>query len=1010
MKHISTRILLLIVFLCLGGFVAHSQDVGGVVKDEKGEPLPGVSVQVVGSTLGTSTAIDGTFKVKVKDLSTAILRFSFIGMENLDVPVKGQKNLTVTMKSSNVQLEEVVAIGYGFVKKRDLTGAVSSLKSNEIVKTASNNALQSMQGKVAGLDITKSSGESGSGINITLRGNRSVIASNAPLFLVDGIEYGSTLDINSSDIESIEVLKDASSTAIYGTRGANGVVIITTKRGKNEGKTRVSVNSYVSFNSPTDLPKLMNAEDEYLFQAERKRYNAEKGTLAWGTTKLSDYPADKVLSTVVSSPYEKSVYDLYKEGGVDWFDLIMRNSITQNHEVSVLGGNATTSFNVSLGYMNEQGLLRNDALERYNGRVNLDHKLSKRVKLAASLQYTNRDWNRRQDNVYTQLIKMHTLAQPYLASGAILDKPSELATSHTNPLLNEVDGYYKNNTQSNRLFGNVALDWEIIDNLRFKTVLGVDQNSNRVGEYEDYMCTGNYQSGRGSYFEVQNTQSLSYTWENTLNYSFKVGSAHDLQLLLGQSASQSTYEMHGLSGYGLQDHYGKNSFYELSNIIPGGRAIANGYVRKNMLSYFGRANYKLLNRYLLTASLRADGSSALAKGNKWGYFPSISGAWVVSDEPFFENVGVVSNLKLRASWGKSGNAAVEPYSTLTVLGADKVSNSFGDKLISGQVPANFGDPDLTWETTRTYNLGLDLGILKNRISATVDVYFSKTYDLLLYKGLPATSAYPQVLTNVGTTENKGIEASLNLRVFETKDFTWSSTLSYSMNKDKVVALASGATQDLSITGLALIVGQPARAFYDYEANGCWSIAEVEQAKAYGRVPGDIKIVDRNGDGKISDLDKRVYNQSPKFILGWNNSLSYKGITLSALMYARIGQWIQYDYNTSYKPTEADGSPAVDFWTPENQGAKFPRPGIASQNDMPALAFEKASFVKIKELTLGYTIPTALSAKVGLSKVYVYGSMQNYFTFSNLDNYDPERGGAISNPLSKQLVVGLNLEF
>ncbi|WP_320053768.1 TonB-dependent receptor [uncultured Acetobacteroides sp.] len=1013
MKNISIRFLLLLAFWGISSAMAQTQEVAGVVKDEKGELLPGVSVQVVGTTVGTSTSIDGTFKLKVKDLNTSVLRFSFVGMQNLDVPIKGQKNLVVTMKSASVELEEVVAIGYGFVKKRDLTGAVSSLKTTEIVKTASNNALQSMQGKVAGLDITKSSGESGAGINISLRGNRSVIASNAPLFLVDGIEYGSTLDINSSDIESMEVLKDASSTAIYGTRGANGVVIITTKRGsaeKNGGKTRVTLNSYLSFNSPTNLPKLMNAQEEYLFQAERKRYNAEKGTLAWGTTNLADYPADKVLSTVVSSPYEKSVYDIYKEGGVDWFDMIMRNSTTQNYEVAVSGGSGKTSFNLSLGYMKEEGLLRNDDLSRYNGRLNIDHSIANNLKIGASIQYTYRDWARRADNVYSQLIKMHTLAQPYFANGDILDKPSELATSHTNPLLNEVPGYYQNNTQSNRLFSNVFLDWEIVKNLRFKTILGVDQNSNRYGEYEDYMCTGNYQSGRGSAFEVQNNQSLSYTWENTLNYSTKLGANHDFQFLLGQSSYQSTYEMHGLSGTGLQDHYGKNSFYELSNIIPGGRTIANNYIKKNMLSYFGRVNYKLFNRYLLTASLRSDGSSALSKGNKWGYFPSISGAWVISDESFFEGINSVSNLKLRASWGKSGNSAVEPYSTLTVLGADKVYNSFGSSLISGQVPANFGDPNLTWETTKTYDLGLDLSLFNNRISTTVDAYYSRTYNLLLYKGLPATSAYPQVLTNVGTTENRGIEATLNIRAIEKHDFSWNTNFSFSMNRDKIVELASGAHQDLSLPGMALIVGKAARAFYDYEADGCWSIAEAAKAKTYNRVPGDIKIVDRNNDGVINESDKRIYNQSPNFILGWNNTLSYKGISLSALMYARVGQWIQYDYNTAYKPTEADGSPAVDFWTPENQGAKFPRPGIASQNDMPALAYEKASFFKIKEVTLGYQLPSKLTSKIGMSKLYVYGSMQNYFTFSNLDNYDPERGGAISSPLAKQLIVGLNIEF
>ena len=353
----------------------------------------------------------------------------------------------------------------------------------------------------------------------------------------------------------------------------------------------------------------MSVQQDYLLIAERQRYAAEKPTSAWGTTSLADYPPDVVLSQVISAPFEKSVYQLYQEGGVNWFDMIMRNSTTQNHEISLTGGDSKTSFMVSLGYMDENGLLRNDELKRYNGRINLDHKITKNLSTGVNLQYTYRNWDRRLDNVYSQLIKMHSMAEPYLSDGTILDKPSELAISHTNPLLNEIPGYYNNNTQSNRLFGNLFVDWQLIKGMHFKSVFGIDQQSLRNGEYMDYMCTGNYQFGRGSSFLALNSQSMAYTWENTLNYTFNVAGIHDIQLLAGQSAQQSVYESHGTSGIGLQDHYGKNSFYDLSNILPGGRAVSNVFTKQNMLSYFGRVNYKLLNKYLLTASLRADGSS-----------------------------------------------------------------------------------------------------------------------------------------------------------------------------------------------------------------------------------------------------------------------------------------------------------------------------------------------------------------------------------------------------------------
>ena len=1002
---------MLLMFCSVTSFGQNARTITGKVTDSGGAALPGTNVIVQGTSTGVQADLNGNYSITVQDPASAVLEFSFIGYTKQQVAVGNQSTLNVILQEEYIGLNELVVVGYGTVKKKDLTGSVSSIKSAEITKTATNNALQSMQGKIAGLDITKSSGESGSGISIALRGNRSINASNTPLFLVDGIEYGSTLDLNASDIQSIEVLKDASSTAIYGTRGANGVVIITTKKGTAaSGKTKVAINSYISFNSPANLPKIMSVEQDYRLIAERQRYNAEKGTSAWGTTNLSDYTPATVLSNVVSTPYEKSVYQLYQEGGVNWFDLILQNSLTNNHEISLSGADAKTSFAVSLGYMDEHGLLRNDVLKRYNGRINLDHKIKDNLIVGANLQFTYRNWDRRDDGVYSQLIKMHSMAQPYLSDGTILDKPSELATSHTNPLLNEVPGYYKNNTQGNRLFGNLFLEWELIKGLKFKSVFGIDQQSKREGAYEDYMCTANYQFGRGSSFSSLSGQSIGYTFENTLNYSFVLNEVNDFQLLAGQSAHQGISESHGASGIGTFDHFLKSSFYDLTFIPTASRALTNSYIKSNMLSYFGRVNYKLLDRYLLTATLRADGSSVLSEGNKWGYFPSVAAAWIISEESFMNTSDLINNMKLRLSWGKAGNAAIDPYQTLTILGMDKIPYTYGSTLVQGQVPANLGNPDLTWETTTTYDAGLDISLLKERISATFDIYYSKTSDLLVYKGLPASSVYPQVLENVGNTENRGFEAALTFRAIERNNFSWTSDLTFSMNRDKIVSLASGETRDVSNPDQALIVGEPVRAFYNYEADGCWSISEAATALLYGKVPGDIKLVDVNGDKVINDSDKRIYNKSPKFIVGWNNSLSYKGLTLSALLYARVGQWIQYAYNTAYKPTEADGSPSVDFWTPENQGAKFPRPGIASQSDMPALAYENASFLKIKEVTLGYTLPKQILSGIGISNLRIYGSLQNYFTYSNLNNYDPERGGSISNPLSKQMVFGVNLEF
>lgn len=1012
-SHITLRKLVLCLFaLCAGLTVsAQTRTIQGTVTGATGEVLSGVTVSVPGTTTGTLTDADGKYTLAVPAEATTLV-FSFIGLNPVTEAIGERSTVNIIMQESTLALDEIVVIGYGTVRKRDLTGSVSSVKSDEIVKTASSNALQSIQGKIAGLDITRESGETGSPLNMTLRGVRSINATNAPLFLVDGIEYGSTLDINPSDIASIEVLKDASSTAIYGTRGANGVIIITTKRGdaSKAGVSNISVNSYVSFNSPTNLPQVMNVEQEYLFLAERQRYAAENVSDTWGSTNLADYTPAVVLSDVLSSPWEKTILDLYNEGGVDWFDLVMQDSKTYSLELSASGATDKSSYIVSLGYLDENGLLKNDNLKRYNGRINLTQKIGNRANVGANVQFTYRDWDRREDGVYSQLIKMHSLAQPYLADGSILDRPSELAVSHTNPLLNEVPGLYSNNTLASRVFGSVFAGWELFKGLQLKSTLGIDAQASRQGIYEDYTCTANYQFGRGSSFSMETENSMNYTIENTITYTTATGRSGELQLLAGQAANKSVYESHRVFGFGLQENYSKTSYYLLSNISANGRLLEDKYTGLAMLSFFGRANYKLLGKYLFTATLRTDGSSPLAEGNKWDYFPSLAAAWIISEEPFMGSAQSIDHLKLRLSWGKAGNAAVKPYMTKTSLGSEVIYYSFGNNLISSAVPAILGNPDVTWETTSTFDAGIDLTMWKERLSATFDAYYSRTYDLLIYQGLPATSVYPQVLANVGETENIGFEATLGAKVVQTSKFLWASDFTFAVNRDRIRSLASGRTQDVSDPDAALIVGEPVRAFYNYEADGCWGIDEATTAALYNRIPGDIKIIDAVNDTLINEYDKRLYNKSPKFIMSWSNTLSLGGWSLSAQIYARVGQWISYDYYTAYRPTEQDGCPAVEFWTPENQDAMFPRPGIASQNDLPALGFVNASFLKIREVTLSYNFPQQWLNKSGINSVRLYGSLQNYFTFSNLDNYDVERGGAIENPLAKHVVFGMNFEF
>ena len=1000
--------------------VTQVKSVTGTIIDETGEPMIGVSVLVQGTTTGTVTDLDGKFVLEVPANATLVI--SYIGYKTQNIKVGSQHAFAIKMESDNEVLDEVVVVGYGVVKKRDLTGSVSSVKAGDIQKTASSNAMQAMQAKVPGLDIQQSSGQAGSGININLRGNRSINADNSPLILVDGVEYGSTIDINPSDIESMEVLKDASSTAIYGTKGANGVIIISTKRGK-AGKTKVNLNAYVSVNEPTNIPKVMYGEREVRRLLDAKNYKDDIADGSWGThhAKVED-----VLGTAPNFGLPYSEMDVYNEGSyTDWPNLLLKNGLTQNYDLSISGGSEKTTFNISMGAMVEGGLLKNDKLARYNGKLSVDHKVNDILKVGMDMLYTHKNHDKRSGNVFGRSLYMSTIAHPYDADGNIILRPSPYYEAHANPLLDDQEGAYDNNIVTNRLFATSYLQLTPIKGLTLKTLFNVDYQQQHEGLYRDYQSVSELQSAKGSYISNDQNHYINYTWDNTLNYITDFGgSDHSLTLLLGSSTKRNEARSSQVSGYASAEHYYKSSFYDVSLIKT--PVNTSSYTKTTMQSYFGRVNYSYKSKYLLAASLRADGSSVLAKGHKWGYFPSVAVAWRVSDENFMESTrDWLDNLKLRASWGSTGNAGISAYQTLPMVNADnQIYYEFGSGVTTGRIPTTLGNENLTWETTTSYNFGVDFGFGGNRIYGSADFYINKTKDLLYAQSLPLSSVYSHVLSNIGKTKGHGFEIQIGGVPVRTKNFNWDTTLSVSTAKDEIVELSNGLEKNINgRTGQ--IVGQPLNIYYYYEADGCWGVGEFETYKAdweashpgktldfpeANSTTGDVKIVDRNDDGKITDDDKRVYDRSPKCILGWNNTLTYKDFSLSFLVYARLGGWMEYGLYQQFRYDNANWAD-LDYWTPENQGARFPTPGLTKQNTYAASTFyEKSSYIKIKDITLSYNLPKTWISKIGMSNLRVYGSMKNFFTFSSVDNYDPERDGDISFPLTKQLVFGVNIEF
>ncbi len=955
-------------------------DISGTVTEVNGNPIPGVTVRIKGGTRGTVTDIEGNYQLKVEQGD--VLTYSFVGFVYQEVTVANQSKIDIVLKEDLQALEEVVVVGYGTMKKSDLTGSVVSLDADNLVNIPATNALETLQGRVSGLDITRSSGQAGAGLNFTVRGNRSLNASNAPLILVDGIQYGSYIDINPNDIKSVEVLKDASSTAIYGSRGANGVIIISTKEGA-KGKTKVELNNYYGVNALTDYRKF--ADNEQYVEMTREAFEA-----------AGQWSGPEDDETIFGANYA----NIQKGINTDWPSMMLHNGKIQSHHLAISGGNEKSSFRLSSEYFKETGLVKNDELKRFVQRINFDHKILDNLKVGAALNFNVSDQDTRNTSFWN-LIKLLPTGQPYNEDGTLKELPFP-GNLTLNPLFDEHKENYSNNTKSNRVFlvGNV--DWKIIDNLNLRSNIGLDIQNRQQGVFEGSKSTWSTNNNGFSKSSLSDTYNRNLTWENVLNYRMNWGD-HSLDMMVGNSLL--TYRTTSLSGEGRNQAFESSLFYNLNTNTDNIRTFSN-LTESQLASFFGRVNYKFLEKYLLTASLRADGSSVLADDKKWAYFPSVALAWRLKEESFLQNATWLSDLKTRVSYGVSGNSAIAPYQTQG--GVSKLNFAFNENPAFGYIPTMIPNKDLGWETTATKNLGLDFGFLDDRIYGSVDLYQTETSDLLMQSILPALTGYSSVIANIGKTETKGIDLQLTTRNVNIRDFRWSTSLNFSSVKEKIVELSAGG-DDVSN---AWFVGEPLNVFYDYEKVGIWQSDEADDAESFDKKPGEIKVKDQNDDGKISAADDRVIlgQASPKWTAGMTNNFSYKNFTMSVLVYARVGQMIDSEFRKMYYTGGIHNTPYVDYWTPENPTNDYPRPVLGNDQYISTLGYIDGSFLKIKEIRLAYNLPKVATDFLHTDRISVYTTAKNFFTFSELKDYDPERGGSATFPLTKQLVFGLNIQF
>lgn len=986
--------------------VMQGKTIKGQILDETGESMIGVSVLVKGTTIGTVTDFDGNYTLEVPS-GKNILEISYIGYKTKEITIGNNSLINIKMEPDTQALDEVVVIGYGTVKKRDLTGAVASMKNEDVTVAPTSNVMEALQGKIAGMDIVKSSGQVGEDVSILLRGSRSIYGSNEPLFIIDGIP-GSYSQVNPSDIESVDVLKDASSTAIYGSAGANGVVIITTKRGK-EGKATVNFDAYYGFSGSPNYKHGMVGDEWVNYQREAYKY------------KNGDYPSD------MSALFGNQDYtDAYNAGKwIDWIDEASGNTATtQKYSLSVSGGSEKTKIFASTSYNREEGLLSNDNLNKYSLRLNIDQEIFSWAKMGFTSNLTYQDRNQGVKNTFTKGLSSFPLGDAYDQNGKI---NHEYITGQYSPLGDFIEDQYVNNTRSTYLNVSGYLELSPIKDFTFTSRINGTLSDSRQGQYWGDQCNANRPSYAGSpHAAITNKNAWNYTWENILSYNTTIAKDHNIggSVITSWNKNQNDSSLAAASGQ-MVDRW---SFWRLAS--GASQHVESDFAQTQKMSFAVRFNYSYKGKYLFTFSNRWDGVSQFSAGHKWDSFPAGAIAWRISDESFM-NVAKnwLNNLKLRVGYGITGNSGgVDAYGTTTqayvYTGNGLTLN--GQNSSFTQYTGTYGSKDLGWEKSYNWNVGLDYGILNNRVDGSIEWFKTTTKGLLFKRTLPITSGLTgwgsplSIWQNIAETSNQGVEVTINSHNIKTKDFSWNTTLSVTWSKEKIEKLPDG-----DLISENLFVGHSIKSIYGYKYTGIWGTNTPQDIlEAYGVKPGFIQIetLEKDGDGgvhKYSTNDRQVLGHTnPDWIVGLNNTFTYKNFDLSVFAMARYGQTINSDllgYYTAEQSVTTNQLAGADYWTENNQGAYYPAPGTGSEQStvISALRVRDGSFIKVKNITLGYTFPVNISRKALMEKCRIYATAYNPFIYvkdKQLKGTDPETNGSDAFPTFRQFVFGVNLTF
>jgi TonB-dependent starch-binding outer membrane protein SusC len=1010
--------------------------VTGQIKSSDGEALPGVNIVIKGSALGTVTDGDGRYTLNVPDVN-AVLVFSFIGFAPEEVIVGGQSVINVTLTPSLETLSEVVVIGYGTVKKTDLTGSVSSIKADELRAVPTTSFDQALQGRAAGVQVVQTSGQPGAESSIRIRGISSINAANEPLYVIDGMlmnsstsdvtpgggvgnspRIGALSAINPNDIESIEILKDASATAIYGSRGTNGVVLITTKRGK-KGTNTLNFEGYYGFQRPSRKLDLLNASQFAQF--------VNDGLINGGQTPQFVNPPNLGR-------------------GTDWQEEIFRTAPMRNYQLSFAGGSDKTQYVVSGGYFDQEGVVINTDFKRYSFRTNVNTEVSKRFSIGSNFMFgytkgsaINTGMQAITPGVIGAALGMNPILPVYdpTAKGGYT-KENDRGIVIGNPVAEALEHAVK--STSARVLGNVEARYKILDWLEFKSSIGIDATFAKDRSFApDWL-----KSAQGSKGEAGIAELDAMTWlnENTLTVNKDIGEKSNINAVIGYTAQEFTNERVVAYVFGISDpRMGYNNLSGGSSPQPPG----SGASKWSMTSYLGRIQYSLNGKYIFTATGRIDGSSKFAKQNRYGFFPSGAVAWRISEESFMQDVDVISDLKLRSSIGIIGNQAIAPYESLSLVapyGQGVFNNGNSFTYYTSNQPTGYSNPDLKWETTRQFNVGIDFGFLQDRITIAADYFQKYTYDLLLSTPIPVTNGFGWTLLNIGNLKNNGFD--IDLRTVNTTGVVkWNTSFNISRYRNEVTKLATPNDDDvlLDLSRVILRKGEPIGTFYGYKFDGIFQSNEeahnsavfVGQENTPGNkgvaMAGDRKYQDVVQDNVIDGKDRTIIGHAlPDFVWGMNNNVSFKNFTLSVFIQGSQGNQMANLNQAALEDfrgvQNVSAKAALNAWTPENQSNRYPRALANRSTDVGTFSsayVEDASYVRVKNITLGYDLPSPVLDRIKARSVRVYVSATNLVTITDYSGFDPEGSsyGTTTSlpgidqgryPLNKTYLVGLNIGF